>query len=89
LKKLASACREIRGQRRSAGVRVSGRVSVSDQRTAGCVGDSRVRERCAAHALRIPRTAHELAHALAHATRDPRARASRGPGVSRQGVAKG
>ena len=63
---------EILGQRRLASVLVSGGVSVSDQRSAGCVGDQRVRE-ARDFALRFPQIAHELAHALAHATRGPRA----------------
>jgi hypothetical protein len=64
-------------QRRSASV--SGRVSGRDQRMATCVGGLGERERPAArgtrsahalaHAFRLPRTPHELAHALAHATR--------------------
>ncbi|HJX63903.1 MAG TPA: hypothetical protein VJ860_08105 [Polyangia bacterium] len=75
-------------QRKS--VSVSGHGSVSDQRNAACVGDSRDGRAkrgaggvgCPSRsppgvsgtriAFRIPRNAHELAHALAHATREPR-----------------
>ena len=55
-------------QRRSARVCVSGSVSVSDQRKAASVGGSRERERHATLSV-FPQDAHELAHALAHATR--------------------
>ena len=65
---------------------VSGSVSVFGGRFAVGVGDLRERVRPAvplhrvyparAHALRIPRTPHELAHALAHAARTRLTRAA-------------
>ncbi len=53
---------------------VSASVSVFDERQAVRVRGSRERERRAPTAPRIPRSAHEHAHALAHATgtREPR-----------------
>ncbi|HEX7500778.1 MAG TPA: hypothetical protein VF524_10820, partial [Polyangia bacterium] len=65
-------------KRRPTSVVVSG--SVSGQRNATSVGGSRERARLATrraltpslHAARLPRTPHELAHALAHAAREPR-----------------
>jgi len=75
--------RGSRGLRRSVRVRVSGSGSVSGQRNAACMGDWRVRVRRAARVplFSFPRTAHELAHphALAHATREPRAGPSGAP----------
>ena len=65
------------GQHRPASV--SGGGSVSAERRAACVGDSRVSERHAdrgppaPYAFRLPRSPHELAHALALAARDPQA----------------
>jgi hypothetical protein len=59
--------------RSPSGVSVSG--SVSDRRHAVCVGDwCEQPAMCGAltpYAFRLPRTPHELAHALAHATREP------------------
>ena len=58
--RLSAACGEVPGQRMSGSVRVSGSGSVSDQRTAACVGGSRVRARPAprpALRLRISREA--------------------------------
>jgi hypothetical protein len=56
----------LRKPRRSAVVPVSDSVSDSDWRSAGRVGGSRERER---NAIRLP----PVAHALAHADREPRA----------------
>jgi hypothetical protein len=82
---MSSQATGLPGQRRSASVPVSGSVSESDHRGAACVGGFRERVRPAApeppspHAFRLPRAPHELAHALALATRDPLAGLAGGP----------
>jgi len=71
------ACEAVAARRPAS---VGGSGSVSDQQSAACVGGSRERARPATpgaltpspHAFRLPRTPHEHAHALAHATRDAR-----------------
>ena len=90
--RIATACRETRGRRRSASVRVSGGASVSDQRVAGCVGDSRERVRRAAFrslsAFRIPPTNSLSLTPSRPATRDPRPGLPGRPAIPRHGVAR-